>query len=663
MITTRSCSQHPHPPEFCRRLALAFSAVTALLMSAALVSPVAAEQPGVVPRYDRRVLSDIARDVLSRGANGPMQSVPAQTLPGAEPEVTVTEAPPGAPLPATSIEPPRETIAVRVPAGATEAPEIVPDTLAAGYHSNSWRQRPRDGARARLRLGRSPSGVRPRPRAEGPRRRSSRAGSQFVYGFRPPPRPGRQGARAEAGGPRRRTAGAARRSPQGPPARRLAPRHRGAARGRVDRGERARAEAERRADHASRLRGQGRSRRRRHADPDRHQPLRGRRGRHFRRELEAAGVAIGEYDAELMFYRGVASGPVIDRITALDFVLFVELIGLGPTAHDQSTVARRRRHDPPGADLVRAHPIRGAPISLGIMDTGVTTRHLDLARKRLLHHERHERRHGPFVDNNGHGTHVLGTIVGTGAADSRFRAWRRGWRRQRGNQGRQGLRPQQHGLRPGSRPAWTSWSRAARKRHALLVNLSGGFKGYALTGTDSMSSKLDQKVWNNRQLYVVAAGNEGSDDPDDSDPRRRQERPHRRQRARHGGLRTPSGTSASSSRGPTGDGRMKPNLVAPGQTSPPPTGRARTNSYIAKKGTSMAAAHVTGLAATLMEHYPYFQFNPALMRAHLMATAHGARRRDGERATTTASDASPGTSLTGTIPTTTAGPRPGTGAA
>jgi hypothetical protein len=45
MITTRSCSQRPHPPELCRRLAPAFSAVTALLMSAALVCPVAAEQP------------------------------------------------------------------------------------------------------------------------------------------------------------------------------------------------------------------------------------------------------------------------------------------------------------------------------------------------------------------------------------------------------------------------------------------------------------------------------------------------------------------------------------------------------------------------------------------------------------------------------------------
>ena len=37
----------------------------------------------------------------------------------------------------------------------------------------------------------------------------------------------------------------------------------------------------------------------------------------------------------------------------------------------------------------------------------------------------------------------------------------------------------------------------------------------------------------------------------------------------------------------------------------------------------MATPHVTGLAATLMDHYPDFRGRPALLRAHLMATAIG----------------------------------------
>ena len=65
---------------------------------------------------------------------------------------------------------------------------------------------------------------------------------------------------------------------------------------------------------------------------------------------------------------------------------------------------------------------------------------------------------------------------------------------------------------------------------------------------------------------------------------------------------------------------MKPNVVAPGNivTS---ADAGTTNGYINMSGCSMATPHVVGIAATLLEHYPDLRDNPALLRAHLMATA------------------------------------------
>lgn len=57
------------------------------------------------------------------------------------------------------------------------------------------------------------------------------------------------------------------------------------------------------------------------------------------------------------------------------------------------------------------------------------------------------------------------------------------------------------------------------------------------------------------------------------------------------------GVSYFSSRGPTGDGRMKPDLVAPGEKI---TSTVPNAGYKIKDGTSMAAPHVSGAAALLM---------------------------------------------------------------
>ena len=144
-------------------------------------------------------------------------------------------------------------------------------------------------------------------------------------------------------------------------------------------------------------------------------------------------------------------------------------------------------------------------------------------------------------------------------------------------------------------------------------------RGVGLTGTDSTSRKLDDKVWTNRQTYVVCGGNTGPGSQTIWTPGVAKNALTVGNVIDNGYLSV-GVINNGSSRGPTGDGRMKPNVVAPG-TTVTSAKAGTTNEYRPDFGCSMATPHVTGLVATLMEHYPEFRSNPALLRAHMMATA------------------------------------------
>lgn len=78
------------------------------------------------------------------------------------------------------------------------------------------------------------------------------------------------------------------------------------------------------------------------------------------------------------------------------------------------------------------------------------------------------------------------------------------------------------------------------------------------------------------------------------------------------------GISYFSSRGPTGDGRMKPDLVAPGEKIHSTLPNGETGSL---DGTSQAAPHVSAAAAMLMARYPELNRDPRRIKRLLCESA------------------------------------------
>jgi serine protease AprX len=173
--------------------------------------------------------------------------------------------------------------------------------------------------------------------------------------------------------------------------------------------------------------------------------------------------------------------------------------------------------------------------------------------------------------------------------------------------------------------------KATRQVHGVNISLQTPHEVTAYgCGATLLCVEVDQAVADG-VVVVVASGNDGHRVTRDvhgkevgayvgssiSDPGNAEEAitvgsTHRRDPHRYG-------VSYFSGRGPTGDGRRKPDIVAPGEKIVVLT---RTGGRKAEvDGTSFAAPHVSGAAAMLMARYPELIGRPRRIKQILMDSA------------------------------------------
>lgn len=260
-----------------------------------------------------------------------------------------------------------------------------------------------------------------------------------------------------------------------------------------------------------------------------------------------------------------------------------------------------------GAGKAWKEDLKGRQVRVAIVDTGIDKNHPDLV-GRVVATEDFTLE--GFVDLSGHGTHVAGIAVGSG----------------KGLEGKYtGVAPEALILaakvlktdgsgRMSDVMAGVEW---AVELGADIINLSLGAPGPG-DGTDALSEICDAAV-SQGVVICVAAGNDGPD-------RRTIGSPGCARKVITVGACTEEGQVPDfSSRGPTADGRTKPNLVAPGvdivscRANEVKMGQPIGRDYTSATGTSMATPHVSGLAALLLEAKP--GANPELVKEALVSTA------------------------------------------
>ncbi len=314
-----------------------------------------------------------------------------------------------------------------------------------------------------------------------------------------------------------------------------------------------------------------------------------------------AGVTATQYTYRLI--SASAHSATRDAITALSQRDDVEMIWYDEPVHtllDESVPLI-------GAPSVWQAGVTGKGIKVGIVDTGIDPNHPDFAGR--IVQMKDFTGQGPN-DNHGHGTHVAGIIGGTGAASGgKYK----------------GVAPEcvyytakvLRGDGSGSTSDVMAGVEWALQQGAQVVNLSLGSDG-ACDGTDALSVTCDAAM-SKGAVMCIAAGNAGPGASTVGSPGCAKS------------VITIGATSKTdqiadfSSRGPTSDNRIKPDVCFPGvgiascRASGTSMGTVVDSNYTSASGTSMATPHAAGACALLLQAKP--SLTPQQIKDLLMSTA------------------------------------------
>lgn len=245
-------------------------------------------------------------------------------------------------------------------------------------------------------------------------------------------------------------------------------------------------------------------------------------------------------------------------------------------------------------------------VVIAVIDTGIDSTHVDLANGKVIGwHDEINGRPAPY-DDNGHGTHVSSIAAGAGAGKWKFRGVAFG-------AALVGVKVlNQNGSGSFSQIiAGIQWCVDNRREFNIsIINMSLGGSSFQPL-KDAVNNAVHAGI-----VVCVSAGNEGPGTGTVGSPGDAEE-------AVTVGAMADLGKNGFylanfSSRGPTADGRIKPDICGPGVDIM--AARANTvDQYIAMSGTSMSCPFVAGVAALMLDADP--NLAPQMVKNILLSTA------------------------------------------